>query len=53
MTKDDSPAMEQFKQTVRGFPSYMVVKADKTMEKLTGHDRSSEGIKAAVEKLNY
>ena len=53
MTKDDSPDMKQFREVVTGFPSYMVVKADKTMEKLTEHDRSKDGIKAAVEKLNY
>ena len=52
MTPDNSPGMEQFKEKVTGFPSYMVVKSDGTIEKLQGHDRTKEGIKNAVEKLN-
>ena len=52
MTPDDSPGMEQFKETVTGFPSYMVVKPDGPMEKLEGHDRTKESIKNAVQKLN-
>ena len=53
MTTDDSPGMDQFKSSVSGFPSYMVVKGDGSIEKLNGHDRSKESIKDAVGKLNY
>tara|TARA_B100000579_G_scaffold184384_1_gene150279 strand:- start:1627 stop:2850 length:1224 start_codon:yes stop_codon:yes gene_type:complete len=53
MTTDESPGMEQFKSSVSGFPSYMVVKGDGSIEKLNGHDRSKESIKDAVRALNY
>ena len=48
MTEDTSPGMEQFKSKVRGFPTYMVVKPDGSMEELNGHDRSKESIISAV-----
>ena len=53
MTTEDSPGMDQFKSSVSGFPSYMVVKGDGSIEKLNGHDRSKESIKEAVKALNY
>ena len=53
MTTDDSEGMEQFKSIVTGFPSYMVVKSDGSIERLNGHDRTKEGIKNAIQKLNY
>ena len=48
MTEDTSPGMEQFKSKVRGFPTYMVVKPDGSMEELNGHDRSKDSIINAV-----
>jgi thiol-disulfide isomerase/thioredoxin len=51
MTTDDSPEMAQFKEKVRGFPTYMVVKPDGSMEELNGHDRSKEAIINAVKSL--
>ena len=53
MTTDDSEGMEQFKSIVTGFPSYMVLKSDGSIERLNGHDRTKEGIKNAIQKLNY
>ena len=53
MTPDDSPGMEKFKGKVRGFPTYMVVKPDNSMEELQGHDRSKESIVSVVKGLNY
>jgi thiol-disulfide isomerase/thioredoxin len=51
MTEDTSPGMEQFKSKVRGFPSYMVVKPDGSIDELTGHDRSKGSIISAVRGL--
>ena len=42
LTEDKSDEMEKFKGKVRGFPTYMVVKSDGTMDELKGHDRSKD-----------
>ena len=46
MTTDDSPGMDQFKSSVSGFPSYMVVKSDGSIGGF-----SSPGGKIAKKKL--
>ena len=44
--------MEQFKGVVTGFPTYMVVKPDGSLEELNNKGRSESEIKDAVQKLN-
>lgn len=51
LTEDKSDGMEKFKGKVRGFPTYMVVKPDGSMDELNGHDRSKESIINAVKAL--
>jgi thioredoxin 1 len=53
MTEDNSEGMAQFKEKVKGFPTYMVVKGDGTMDVLNGHDRSKDSIITAVKALTY
>lgn len=53
LTDDKSDGMEKFKGKVRGFPTYMVVKPDDTMDELKGHDRSKDSIVNAVKALTY
>ena len=46
--------MKRFREgdpPVTGFPTYMVVKPDGTMEKLQGHDRSKDSIITAAKAL--
>ena len=45
--------MERFKGKVRGFPTYMVVKPDDSMEELKGHDRTKDSIIEAVKAITY
>ena len=52
MTEDTSPGMEQFKETVRGFPSYIMVnKKDGSMKPLENHDRSKDSIIDSVKNM--
>jgi thiol-disulfide isomerase/thioredoxin len=51
MTEDTSPGMKQFEKEVNGFPSYMLVKGDGSMEPLEGHDRGKESIIEAVKGI--
>jgi len=51
MTEDTSEGMKQFEGKVRGFPTYMVVKSDGSMDELTGHNRTKESIIQAVQSL--
>ena len=51
MTEDTSDGMKQFEGKVRGFPTYMVVKSDGSMDELTGHARTKESIIQAVKSL--
>ena len=51
LTDDKSDEMKQFKEKVRGFPTYMVVKSDGSMDELKGHDRSKDSIMNAVKAL--
>jgi thioredoxin 1 len=53
MTDDKGEGMAQFKEKVKGFPTYMVVKPDGSMEVLNGHDRSKDSIITAVKALTY
>lgn len=53
LTEDKSEGMAQFKGEVRGFPTYMVVKPDGSMEKLEKHDRSKDSIISAMKELTY
>lgn len=53
LTEDKSEEMAKFKGVVRGFPTYMIVKPDGSMEKLEGHDRSKDSIINAVKALDY
>ena len=53
MTTDDSPGMDKFKGKVRGFPTYMAVKPDGSMEELIGHSRTKDSIVQVVNKLSY
>ena len=56
LTEDKSDEMKRFREgepRVTGFPTYMVVKPDGTMEKLQGHDRSKDSIIAAKKSSNY
>ena len=54
-TEDKSPEMAQFKEKVRGFPTYMTVVKEGgnvvSMEQLNGHDRSKDSIINAVKAL--
>ena len=51
MTEDTSAGMQQFEGKVRGFPTYMVVNSDGSMDELTGHQRTKESIIQAVQSL--
>jgi hypothetical protein len=51
MTEDTSPGMKQFEKEVNGFPSYMLVKGDGSMEPLEGHDRGKTSIIEAVKSV--
>tara|TARA_B100000214_G_scaffold58799_3_gene38113 strand:+ start:8783 stop:9613 length:831 start_codon:yes stop_codon:yes gene_type:complete len=54
LTEDKSEGMKRFREgepKVTGFPTYMVVKPDDTMEVLQGHDRTKDSIITAVKKL--
>ncbi len=54
LTEDKSDEMKRFREgepRVTGFPTYMVVKPDGTMEKLQGHDRSKDSIISAAKAL--
>ena len=55
MTDDKSEAMAQFREKVRGFPTYMTVIKEgdniTSMEQLNGHDRSKDSIIDAVKVL--
>ena len=51
MTEDTSDGMKQFEGKVRGFPTYMVVTSDGSMDELTGHARTKESIIQAVKSL--
>ena len=54
LTEDKSDEMKRFREgdpPVTGFPTYMVVKPDGTMEKLQGHDRSKDSIITAAKAL--
>lgn len=56
LTEDKSDGMKRFREgepKVRGFPTYMIVKSDDTMEVLQGHDRSKDSIIKAVKELKY
>ena len=53
LTEDTSSDMDKFKSKVKGFPTYMVIKKDGTMEELNGHNRSKDSIIDAVKKLPY
>ena len=53
MTDDKGEGMAKFKEKVKGFPTYMVVKSDGSMEVLNGHDRSKDSIITAVKALTY
>ena len=53
LTEDKSDGMEKFKGKVRGFPTYMIVKTDGSMEELTGHSRTKDSIIEAVKKIKY
>ena len=53
MTDDKGEGMAKFKEKVKGFPTYMVVKPDGSMEVLNGHDRSKDSIITAVKALTY
>ena len=53
MTDDKGEGMAKFKEKVKGFPTYMVVKGDGTMDVLNGHDRSKDSIITAVKALTY
>ena len=53
LTEDTSEEMSKFREKVRGFPTYMVVKSDDSMEPLQGHDRSKDSIINAVKALSY
>tara|TARA_B100000214_G_C23931916_1_gene611166 strand:- start:204 stop:1043 length:840 start_codon:yes stop_codon:yes gene_type:complete len=55
-TEDTSDGMKQFREgepTVRGFPTYMVVKPDGSRQELNGHDRSKDSIISAVKALTF
>ena len=52
LTEDNSPGMEKFKSKVRGFPTYMVVKEDGSMEELDGHDRTKDSILNLVKGMS-
>ena len=55
LTEDKSEGMKRFREgepKVTGFPTYMVVKPDNTMEELVGHNRSKDSIIKAVQSLN-
>ena len=55
LTEDKSEGMKRFRDgepKVTGFPTYMVVKPDNTMEELVGHNRSKDSIIKAVQSLN-
>ena len=49
MTEDTSPAMEKFKSSVQGFPTYMMVKPNGQMEELVGHNRTADSIVSMVQ----
>ena len=53
LTDDKGEGMAKFKEQVKGFPTYMVVKPDGSMEVLNGHDRSKDSIIKAVKALTY
>jgi len=53
LTDDKGEGMAKFKEQVKGFPTYMVVKPDGSMEVLNGHDRSKDSIITAVKALTY
>ena len=53
LTDDKGEGMAKFKEKVRGFPTYMVVKPDGTMDELKGHDRGKDSILDAVKSLTY
>ena len=53
MTDDKSEEMVKFREKVKGFPTYMVVKSDGTMDELKGHNRTKETIIKAVKELSY
>lgn len=53
LTEDKSEEMAKFKEKVRGFPTYMVVKPDGSMDELKGHNRGKDSIIEAVKKLEY
>ena len=53
LTDDKGEGMAKFKEKVRGFPTYMVVKSDGSMDELKGHDRSKDSIVNAVKALTY
>jgi thioredoxin 1 len=53
LTEDKSEEMAKFKEKVRGFPTYMVVKPDGSMDELTGHNRGKDSIIDAVKALTY
>ena len=46
-----SEIKKQFEGKVRGFPTYMVVTSDGSMDELTGHARTKESIIQAVKSL--
>jgi thioredoxin 1 len=53
MTDDKSEGMVKFREKVKGFPTYMVVKPDGSMDVLNGHDRTKDSIVTAVKALSY
>lgn len=53
LTDDKGEGMTRFKEKVKGFPTYMVVKSDGTMDVLAGHDRTKDSIVNAVKALTY
>jgi len=53
LTDDKGEGMVKFREKVKGFPTYMVVKPDGTMDVLNGHDRTKDSIVNAVKALTY
>ena len=55
MTDDESDGMDQFKETVNGFPSYMTVVKENgqvtSIQKLNNNGRSKDEILSAAESL--